>query len=162
MTAKWAVVPALAAAFLAGCGGSSAMPRFHPAVGWHLLGAHGEVVAANVAFAPADRNLASPPFHTVASLPRRGTLIWAAVMPRDQAAESKSRVLRVGSGLPSNTPDGAPCAPAVDCLAASDAIRYLRVPFRQKDVALTIFFGTDHPSARQVRAANAELARLSL
>lgn len=127
-----------------------------------MLGAHGEAVAANVPFAAADRSLAGPPFHTVASLPRRGTLIWVVVRPRDPGAESRSRALRVDNGLPSNTPDGAPCAPAVNCLAAGDGIRYLQVPFRKNDVALTIFFGTDHPSARQVRAANVELARLSL
>ena len=162
MTGRAGVALTLAAVLLAGCGGGTTAPRFRPAAGWHLLGAHGEVIAANVAFAPADRSLGGPPFHTVSSLPLRGTLIWVAVMPRARTLESKARALRVGNGLPSNTPDGAPCAPAVNCLTAGDAIRYLRVPAGHEDVALTIFFGTDHPSARQVRAANAELARLSL
>jgi hypothetical protein len=163
MVAKAALLLALVA-LLAGCGGHTASPRFQPAAGWHLLGAHGELVAANVPFAPADRSLESPPFHTVASLSRRGTLIWLVVMPRGRAIYAKSPVLplRVDNGLPSDTPDGAPCAPAVHCLAASDAIRYMRVHFSQGDLAVTIFFGTDHPSATQVRAANAELARLSL
>jgi hypothetical protein len=150
-------------ALLAGCGSGTTTPRFREAVGWHLRETHGEAVAANVDVAPADRGVALPPFHTVASLPRTGTLIWATVMPRGPAAyENKPTVPpRVADALPSDTPDGAPCAPAVRCLAASDAIRLMRLRLHQRDVLLIIFFGTDHPPAGQIRAANAELARLS-
>jgi hypothetical protein len=146
----------------AGCGGGG-KPRFEPAADWHLLGAHGELVAANVGFASADRDLASPPFHTVAALPRSGTVMWLLVMPRRHSAidaKFPARPLRVGNALPSNTPEGFPCAPAVHCLAAGGAIRRMQARLSDWDVALTIFFGTDHPSAGQVRAANAELARL--
>jgi hypothetical protein len=150
-------------ALLAGCGGSTGTPRFRSAAGWHLLEAHGELVAANVDLAPADRSLASPPFHTVASLPRRGTVIWLLVMPRRHGAidaKFPARTLRIGNALPSNTFEGFSCAPAVHCLAASDAIRYMQARLSNWDIALRVFFGTDHPSAGQIRAANAELARL--
>lgn len=155
---------ALVAALAAGCGGAGE-PRFERAGGWHLLSRDGELAAANVPFAAADRNLSSPPSHTVATLPRRGVVIWVLVVRRHEAADRgfPAAPLRVGRAVATDPPEGFFCPPAARarCFDAGGAVRRLQAGASGWDIGLTIFFGTDRPSAAQVRAANAELARLS-
>jgi hypothetical protein len=150
----------------AGCG--SGKPRFESAAGWHLLSGHGQLAAARVVYAPADRRLVltSPPSRTVASLPRDGTVIWAMV---DRGGNShfprRQLPLRVEQGAPSNPFEGFPCAPALAtsrCFPASGSVWRVFGRYGRYDVDLYVFFGSERPLPEQVAAADAELARLRL
>jgi hypothetical protein len=153
-------------AVVTGCGG--AKPGFHSADGWHLLSGHGQVAAAKVVYAPANRRLVltSPPSRTVASLPRDGTVIWAMVTRGGNGHFPRRQLpLRVEQGAPSNPFEGFPCAPAVAtsrCFAASGFVWRLFGRYGRYDVDLYVFFGSDRPLPEQVAAADAELARLRL
>jgi hypothetical protein len=145
----------------AGCGGGG-KPRFEPAADWHLLSGKGELAAANVPFAGADRNLMSPPSRTVDTLPRRGVVIWALVSP---AGKDRTRPLRLhlSEAVRTNPFEGFRCAPAVPssrCFSASGSVRRLAGQLAGYDVDLYVFLGTDRPSPAQVAAVDAELARL--
>jgi hypothetical protein len=145
----------------AGCGGGGT-PRFEPAADWHLLSGKGELAAANVPFAKADRNLASPPSRTVDTLPRRGVVIWALV---SRAGKDSRRALplHLSDAVRTNPFEGFSCAPAVPssrCFAASGSVRRLAGRLSGYDVDLYVFLGTDRPSPAQVTAVDAELARL--
>jgi hypothetical protein len=145
-----------------GCGGNG-KPSFQSAAGWELVSGRNELAAANVRFAAADRSMASPPSQTVATLPRRGVVIWAMVS-RSGGAGSTPLPLRLSEAVRSNPFEGFRCAPAVSesrCYAASGSIRHLEAQIgRRYFVDLYVFFGTDRPPAGAVTAANAELARL--
>lgn len=162
----WLLGIAAAAAVLAGCGG--AKPHFESAAGWHLLSGHGELVAADVIYAPADRrlHLASPPTPTVASLPRDGTVIWAMYLRGGNSRFPQRRLpLQVEQGVRSNPFEGFRCAPAVPtarCFAASGSVWRLFGRYGRYAVDVYVFFGTDHPPPTQLAAADAELARLRL
>ena len=168
--ARTAVGLLLAAALAAGCGGAG-KPRFEPASGWHLLSRDGELAAANLPFAAADRSLSRPPSHTVATLPRDGIVIWTLLVPQARTSGGGAQPkywparppLRVGVATATNPPEGFFCAPAAEarCFDAAGSVRRLQGRAGGYDVAVTIFFGTDRPSAAQVRAADGELARLS-
>jgi len=154
----------LALLLAAGCGGT-ARPQFEAATGWHLLSDRAELAAANVPFAPADRSMASPPSRTVAALPRTGIVIWAMLSrPNGKLpARPTPLPLRLTEAMPSNPFEGFRCAPAVPerrCYAASGSVRRLDARVGRYDADLYIFFGTDHPAAASVAAADAELARL--
>jgi hypothetical protein len=129
-----------------------------------VLSGQGELAAANVPFAASDRSLKSPPSRTVATLPRGGVVIWAMVSsPGKLPPGSTPLPLRLSEALPSNPFEGFSCAPAVPtsrCYAASGSVRRLVARLRHHLVDLYVFFGTDHPAAASVAAANAELARL--
>jgi hypothetical protein len=166
MKARTVAMLALTAALAAGCGGAG-KPRFRSADGWQLLSGHGELAAANVPFAAEDRTTTSPPSRTVATLPRRGVLIWAMVSRAGQAPPVRSTPLplRLREAFVSNPFEGFGCAPAVttgNCYSASGSVRRLQAWSGRYEADLYVFFGTDHPSAASVRAANAELARLQL
>ena len=159
-----AAVLALVALVAAGCGGAS-KPRFQAANGWHLLSRQAELAAANVPFAVADRSLASPPSRTVATLPRDGVVIWATFSRSGGKLPPRSTPLplRLAEAMRSNPFEGFGCAPAVSesrCNAASGSIRRLGAQVGRYYVDLYVFFGTDHPAAASVAAADAELARL--
>jgi hypothetical protein len=164
MTPRAVATLALVAALAAGCGGAG-HPRFQSAAGWQLLSGQNDLAAANVPFAAADRNTwPGPPSRTVATLPRRGVVIWAMVS-RSRGPGSTPLPLRLTEAVPSNPFEGFGCAPAVSesrCYARSGSIRELRAQVGRYNVDLYVFFGTDHPAAASVRAANAELARLQL
>jgi hypothetical protein len=147
---------------LAGCGGGGGGPGFEQAAGWTVLSGHGQLAAANVPFAARDRSLTSPPGRTVATLPRRGVVIWGLVSP---AAKHRRTPLplRLSEGTRSNPIEGTGCAPAVPlsrCFAASGSVRHLGGRLAGYDVDLFVFLGTDRPSPAQVAAVDAELARL--
>jgi hypothetical protein len=148
---------------VAGCGRGS--PRFQSGAGWHHLARDGELVAADVPLAAADRSLASPPSRTVATLPRHGIVIWALVMRRHRVFDAKfpPEPLRVDKAVATNPPEGFFCPPAARarCFEAGGAIRRMQARLSGWDIGLTIFFGTDHPSQSQIVAANAELGRLT-
>jgi len=149
-------------AAVAGCGGGGGRPRFEPKAEWHLLSGNGELAAANVPFAEPDRSVASPPSRTVATLPRRGIVIWAMV---SRAGKDPLRPLplRMAGGVRSNPFEGFGCAPAVQalrCYAASGSVRRLHGRMAGYDVELYVFLGTDRPSPAQVAAVDDELARL--
>jgi hypothetical protein len=154
-------------AVLAGCGGAS-KPHFRSAAGWQLLSGKNDLAASNVPFAAADRSMwPGPPSRTVATLPRRGVLIWAMVSHPGEAAPGWSTPLplRLRETVSSNPFEGFGCAPAVttaNCYGASGSIRHLQAWDGAYATDLYVFFGTDHPSAASVAAANAELARLQL
>jgi hypothetical protein len=163
---RLSVVLLAVAAVVAGCGGS-AKPRFESATGWQLLSGHGELAAANLPFAPADRSTASPPSRTVATLPRDGVVIWAMVSHPGQPPRGWATPLplRLRETVPSNPFEGFRCAPAVttdSCDSASGSVRHLQAWSGPYEADLYVFFGTDHPAAASVAAANAELARLQL
>ena len=161
MKPKGVAVLALVAALAAGCGGS-AKPRFRSATGWQVLSGQNELAAANVPFASADRSTTSPPSRTVATLPRRGVLIWAMVS-RSAGPGSTPLPLRLSEAVPVNPFEGFGCAPAVStahCFAASGSVRRLVAQAGRYDVDLSVFFGTDRPAKASLAAANAELARL--
>jgi ABC-type amino acid transport substrate-binding protein len=148
-------------AAVAGCGGGSA-PRFERAADWHLLSAHGELAAANVPFARADRSLASPPSRTVDTLPRRGVVIFALVS-RNGSGPRSPLPLRLGEAARSNPFEGFRCAPAVPlsrCFAASGSVRRLAGRLDGYDVDLWVFLGTDRPGSAQIEAVDTELPRL--
>ena len=149
------------AALVAGCGGGGA-PRFEAAAGWHLLSGNGELAAANVPFAGADRSLASPPARTVATLPRGGVVIWA-MLARAGRDSRRPLPLHLTAGARSNPFEGFRCAPAVPdsrCYAASGSVRRLVGRTAGYDVDLYVFLGTDRPASAQIAAVDAELARL--
>jgi hypothetical protein len=98
----------------------------------------------------------------VATLPRRGVVIWAMVS-RSDGRGSTPLPLRLGEAVPSNPFEGFRCAPAVSeshCYGASGSIRHLEARAGRYFVDLYVFFGTDRPATASVEAANAELARL--
>jgi hypothetical protein len=165
MTPKAVAVLVLVAA-IAGCGG--ARPRFESAAGWHLTSAHGQLSAAKVIFAPADRRLmlTSPPSRTVASLPRDGMVIWVMyVRGWNTHYPRKQLPLRVEQGAPSNPFEGFRCAPTVTtahCYAASGSVWRVFGSYGRYDVDVYVFFGTDHPLPELFGQADAELARLRL
>jgi hypothetical protein len=145
----------------AGCGGGG-KPRFEPAADWHLLSGKGELAAANIPFADADRNLMSPPSRTVDTLPRRGVVIWALI---SRAGKDRTRALplHLSAAVRTNPFEGFRCAPAVPssrCFSASGSVRRLAGRLAGYDVDLYVFLGTDRPSPAQVDAVDAELARL--
>lgn len=148
----------------AACGGGK--PRFQHAAGWNLLSGHGELVAANVPLASADRSLASPPARTVAVLPRYGIVIWAMVFRGGNRHFPRRRLpLRVEEAVPSNPFEGFRCAPAVSisrCYAASGSVWRLFGRLSSYGVDLYVFFGTDRPLPSDIAAADAELAQLRL
>jgi hypothetical protein len=150
---------------VAGCGGGGG-PHFRSAAGWHLLSTSGELSAANVPFAAADRDRQSPPSQTVETLPRAGVVIWAMYSHDAKSDFPRRRLpLRVEQAARSNPFEGFRCAPAVTtarCYAASGSIRHLEGRHGSYAVDLYVFFGTDRPTPAQVAAANAELARLKL
>ena len=159
-TVELLAVVALVAA-VAGCGGGGG-PRFEQAADWHLLSAHGELVAANIPIAKADRNLASPPSRTVETLPRHGVVIFGLVS-RNGSGTPRPLPLRLRKAVRSNPFEGFRCAPAVPearCFAASGSVRRLAGRLDGYDVDLYVFLGTDRPSSAQVAAVDAELARL--
>lgn len=157
---------AFVAAVVAGCGG--ARPRFEPAAGWHLLSGHGQLAAAKVIFAPADRRLmlTSPPSRTVASLPRDGTVIWVMYARGGNTHYPRRKLpLRVEQGAPSNPFEGFRCAHTVTtsrCYAASGSVWRVFGRYGRYDVDVYVFFGTDHPLPELFAQADAELARLRL
>jgi len=161
--AKVPVGLALLTLLAAGCG-TAGKPHFQSATGWHLLTRSDELVAGNVEFAAQDRSLASPPSRTVATLPRDGIVIWAMLSRSDKLLPGSTPLpLGLSEALPSNPFEGFRCAPAVPmsrCDAASGSVRRLVARLGHYYVDLYIFFGTDHPAAASVAAANAELARL--
>jgi hypothetical protein len=145
----------------AGCGGGGS-PRFESAANWNLLSGHGELAAANVPFAEPDRSLTSPPSLTVAKLPRRGVVIWGMVS-RSGSGTHRPLPRHLADGVRSNPFEGFRCAPAVPssrCYAASGSVRRLAGRLAGYDVDLYVFLGTDRPSASQIAAVDAELARL--
>ena len=146
---------------MAGCGGGGS-PRFEPAADWHLLSGKGELAAANVPFAGADRNLMSPPSRTVDTLPRRGVVIWALVSPAGKDP-TRALPLHLSEAVRTNPFEGFRCAPAVPssrCFSASGSVRRLAGRLAGYDVDLYVFLGTDRPSSAQISAVDAELARL--
>ena len=153
----------LAALLASGCGGA-ARPRFRAASGWHVIAEPGRIIsAANVPFAASDRSQ-SAPFHTVASLPKDGVLIWVQSIRRNEVPARRQRnyprrslPLRV-EGMATVRPEGFTCSPARGSRCAT---RALQAGGAQWDVALWVFFGVAHPSRPTVAAANAQLARLS-
>jgi hypothetical protein len=166
MKPKAVAMLALVAVLAAGCG-SAAKPHFQSATGWQVLSGHNELAAANVPFAAADRSTTSPPSRTVAALPRRGVLIWAMVSRPGQPPPGWSTPLplRLRETFPSNPFEGFKCASNVTtaaCDSASGSVRHLQAWNGPYEVDLYIFFGTDHPKAAVIAAANAELARLQL
>ena len=150
---------------LAGCGGSGG-PSFQRADGWHVLSRNGELAAANVPFAAADRSMASPPARTVAALQRDGIVIWTMYARGGNDHYPPRRLpLRVEQGVTSNPFEGFPCAPAVTtskCYVASGSIRHLQARSGSYAIDLYVFFGTDRPTSASVAAADTELARLSV
>jgi hypothetical protein len=152
---------ALVAALSAGCGGAG-KPHFQSAVGWQLLSDRNDLAAANVPFAAADRRIwPSPPSRTVATLPRRGVVIWAMVS-RSPGPGSTPLPLRLTEAQRSNPFEGFGCAPAVSatrCYAESGSIRRLGAQVGPYYVDAYVFFGTDRPEVTSIAAANAELAR---
>lgn len=159
-------VLALVGLLLAGCGGTE-KPRFRSAAGWQLLSGRNELAAANVPFAAADRTMASPPSRTVATLPRHGIVIWAMVSRPGQPPPGWSTPLplRLRETAPSSPFEGFSCAPSVaaaHCNSSFGSVRHLQAWRGRYEVDLYVFFGTDHPAAASVIAANAELARLQL
>ncbi len=166
MKPKTVAMLALVAALAAGCGGSE-KPRFRSAAGWQVLSGHNELAAANVPFAPADRSTTSPPSRTVATLPRRGVLIWAMVSRPGEPSPGLSTPLplRLRETVPSNPFEGFRCAPAVttdNCDSASGSVRHLEAWVGRNYLDLYVFLGADRPPVTSIAAANAELARLQL
>jgi hypothetical protein len=153
-------------ALVAGCGGGK--PHFERAAGWHLLARGDALVASNVPLAPADRSLASPPSHTVGSLPRYGVLLWLLVGPHHKGGRWDRKFppvpLRVDETVATNPPEGffCPAAARSDCFEAGGAIRRMQARAAGWDIGVTIFFGSDRPLPEDVAAADAELARLRL
>ncbi|HUJ54491.1 MAG TPA: hypothetical protein VLW49_00705 [Gaiellaceae bacterium] len=144
---KAAAVVALVLSLAAGCGGGG-RPHFEGASGWHVIAEPGQIVsAANVAFAAADR-AQSAPIHTVASLPRRGILIW---VQSARGRKLKSVPLRV-EYMATSRPEGFACP---------GTTRALQTGRKGWDVYVWVFFGAKHPPESIVAAANAELARFS-
>jgi hypothetical protein len=154
----------LVAALAAGCGGTG-KPHFESAAGWRVLPGQDQLAAANVPFASTDRGeWPSPPSRTVATLPRGGVVIWAMVS-HSTGSGSTPLPLRLTEAVASNPIEGFGCAPAVTtagCYSASGSIRHLEAQDGGYATDLYVFFGSDHPPATAVRAANAELARLQL
>lgn len=158
-----AIPLALVAVLAAGCGGA-AKPHFRAASGWQAIAEPGQIVsAADVPFAEADRS-ESAPIRTVASLPRRGAVIWVQWVRRGEFPAKDRRYYPIRP-LPLRVQGMAPVEPeGFTCPAASGngcATRVLQAASRRWDVAVYVFFGTAHPSGSIVAAANAELARLS-
>jgi hypothetical protein len=148
-------------AVTAGCGGGG-KPRFEHAADWHLLSGKGELAAANVPFAKADRSLASPPSRTVETLPRQGVVIWALVS-RAGKGSRRALPLHLSEAVRTNPFEGFRCAPAVPssrCFSASGSVRRLAGRLAGYDIDLYVFLGTDRPSSAQISAVDAELARL--
>ena len=151
-----------ALAVVVGC--EEARLKFEAAADWHQLAGHGQVVAANVPLAAADRNLTSPPSATVAKLPTYGVMIWATV-GRGRKFPRRSLPLRVADASPSSPFEGFRCAPAVrvsSCYEGSGSVWRLLGRAGSYDLDLYVFFGTDHPVPSEVAGADAELARLRL
>jgi hypothetical protein len=165
MAPRLAVALALAA-LVAGCGGGK--PHFERAAGWHVQARGDALVASNVPLAPADRSLASPPSHTVGSLPRYGVLLWLLVGHHHKSGRWDRKFppvpLRVDETVATNPPEGFSCPPAARsaCFEAGGAIRRMQARAAGWDLAVTIFFGSDRPQPEDVAAADAELARLRL
>lgn len=162
----WLLAATALMSLLAGCGGGG-RPHFQSAAGWHVLSGHGELAAANVPFAAADRDTTSPPSRTVARLPRKGVVIWAMISRpgKPPPGWSTPLPLRLRETAQSNPFEGFRCAPAVttaNCDSASGSVRHLQAWSGPYEAELYVFFGTDHPMAASVAAANAELARLQL
>lgn len=145
---------ALVGVLATGCGGAQ-KPHFRSAAGWQLLSGQNELAAANVPFAGADRSMASPPSRTVAALPRNGIVIWAMVSHPGAPPPGWSTPLplRLQETAPSSPFEGFPDVGAVRRVQAWNG------PY---EVDLYVYFGTDHPAASSLAAANAELARLQL
>jgi hypothetical protein len=152
-----------------GCGGTQAVrpaasvrgPGFSAAAGWHTLGFGlsqppnaPDASAANVRFARADRSQ-SAPTRTVATLPRRGIVIWAQLQARWTAVDNRFPVRR---------PALREAVPIVGMegfgLPAAGSVRRLEARTAGYDVDVSVFFGAKHPSAAEMDAANRELARL--
>ena len=155
---------ATALAVVSGCGASGGVPHFQAASGWHVLVEPGQIVsAATVPFAAADRSQ-SAPTRTVASLPRRGAVIWVQWLRRGKVpAEDRqyprgSLPLRVQRMAPTQ-PEGFTCPPSS---GNGCATRAMQAASGRWDVAVWVFFGTAHPSRATVAAANRELANLRL
>jgi hypothetical protein len=139
MGGKAAAGLALLALLAAGCGGAG-RPRFRSADGWRLMSGQNELAAV-------------------------GIVIWAVISRQGTQPPSTPLPLRLSEALPSNPFEGFGCAPAVPvsrCDAASGSVRRLVAEASGYYVDLYVFFGTDHPAAASVGAANAEFARLRL
>jgi hypothetical protein len=146
---KKAATLALVAVLAAGCGGRSSRPSFEQAHGWHTLAEPGQIVsAATVAFAAADRSQ-SAPIHTVASLPRRGILIWVPARSRSNHRR-RPPLLRV-QNMANARPEG---------FLVPGTARVLQTESKRWVVYVWVFFGAAHPSRSTIATANAELARL--
>jgi hypothetical protein len=87
------------------------------------------------------------------------------MVSRSAGPASTPLPLRLTEAVRSNPFEGFRCARAVSesrCYARSGSIRQLRAQIGRYSVDLYVFFGTDHPAATSVRAADAELARLRI
>ena len=144
---------------LAGCGGAGPTPHFQAATGWHVLVEPGQTAsAANVSFASGDR-AESVPVGTIASLPRRGVVIWIEWVRRggspslDKTYPKRALTLQISEAANTGTPEGT---------SSPGAVRRLRVQDSGWNATVWIFFGASKPSQRQVAAANWELSRLRI
>jgi hypothetical protein len=155
------VLPTIAAVVsaLAGCGGAGPAPHFQAATGWHVLVEPGRSAsAANVSFASGDR-AESAPAGTIASLPRRGVVIWIEWVRRGQSSSldrtypKRALPLQVTDAADTGTPEGT---------RSPGAVRRLQVQGSGWNATVWIFFGAPKPSHRQVAAANSELSRFRI
>ncbi len=142
-------------------GASRGAPRFQAAAGWHVLVEPGQTAsAANVRFAASDRSQ-SFPTRTIASLPRRGVLIWIEWgRPRGSSAARlyprRALPLRVERAARTAAPEGTACPPA----SPSCAVGHLLARESGWDTDVWIFSGSPRPSSAQLAAIDSELGRL--
>jgi hypothetical protein len=131
------------------------------------MGGAGEVTVANVPIAEGDRR-GGPPYGTVKTLPRSGIEIWVQYYrsPGEGHFRSRALPLRLRDAARSAPFEGMFCAQAAatNCYrrGGSPSIRRLRAHIAGYDVDVFVTFGSDRPSAAQVAAAAAELARLKI
>ena len=143
------VVPAtLLAVAVAGCGGGGS-PHFRPSSGWHV-GSHGIYSwASTIPYRDCENCV--PPHQTLETLPPNGVVI--------QLSTLRERVS-------SSVDDWPPRIRSRDVKAGFEGVPYrygvfqVSVRNRRAERAVYVWFGRAHPSPAQIRAANAELARL--
>jgi hypothetical protein len=155
---------ACAVMLAAGCGGTGQPPHFQAAPDRHVIAEPGQIVsAANISFSAADRSQ-SAPIRTVASLPRRGIVIWVQWLRRGKFP-TKDRRYYPKRSVPLRVQSMAPVAPeGFTCPHASGSscgTRSLQAGSERWDIAVWVFFGTSHPPRTTVAVANAQLARLT-
>jgi hypothetical protein len=139
------------AALAAGCGGGALRPSFRAAPGWHGGSARAYAWASTIAY--RDCRNCVPPHETIAALPPDGIVIQLSVV---HASVSRD----VGSWPPRI--QARSVEPGFEGVPSRYGVSQLFVQSGRIQRYLYVWFGRAHPTPRQLAAANAELARLSL